>query len=518
LNQSHKKLFLKASLIISFAVILSRVLGMVREQYSLYLFGAGWELDAFISASKIPNAFRNLLGEGAFSAVFVSLFASIASKNRENGIRFANQVSSFLFIISLILTGIGIFFAPEYLSLIHKNPSTLHTVVILTYYMMPFLVFISLSGIIMGILNTWENYFTPAISQFFGNIAFLVFLFFFQDKLGIDSLAIAFLISSAVSFVIQFPSLWRKKYSFRFNFKIDDNIKIFFKSFFPVAFSMAVFQINRIVSNIFSSSIEGGNTVFEKAFIVIQLVLSVFISGISTVVLPAIAKENKKNIEIIYTDSLRFIFLILFPFTLLFLQLGHEISSFIYKDILVFLGIGSGKVSAKAVQDIGLILVYFSPGILFFGLLTIVNRGFQGLKLFYYPLAGSIISLLINYFFMKFQIDSMGIKAIPIAITIATLANVLIAFLLFQRKNKMHYKSFFLSVSKSIIAGSAFFFTIEILKNISLSNIYRLPLLTAAGFLVYFSFLFLLNEKEIRNLFYSLLKRLKLFQKTKQVK
>ena len=128
----------------SIAIILSRVLGMFREQYSLVLFGAGWELDAYISASRIPNALRNLLGEGAFSAVFISIFSSLYFKDKEKGIEFARKAISFLLVISIIITIIGIITAPLYLKLIHKSSINFDAVVQLTYFIMPFLTFISL--------------------------------------------------------------------------------------------------------------------------------------------------------------------------------------------------------------------------------------------------------------------------------------------------------------------------------------------------------------------------------------
>lgn len=493
----------------SVAIILSRVLGMVREQYSLALFGADWELDAYISATKIPNALRNLLGEGAFSAVFISIFSTLYSKNKEKGIEFARKAISFLLVISIIVTVIGMIGAPIYLKLIHKANVNFDTVVYLTYYIMPFLTFISLAAIFMGILNSWQVYFLPAIAPFFGNIVFLISLYFLFPHYGILALAISFLFSSIVDALIQIPGLAKKGFRFSFNFKIDDDIKYFFKSFLPVAFGMAVFQMNRIVSNIFSSSIQGGNTIVERGFIIAQLVLSVFITGISAVTLPLIAKEEKNKLEKIFIDSLRWVFIVIFPCALFFMLLGKEISSFIYKDLLVFLGFGTGKIDEQTIQGIGRMIFYFGPGLIFFGLNTIITRGFQGLKLFYYPVIGSMFSLVANYVFMEFLCPSMGVSGIPLAITLAAGVNFIVLITLFYFKNKMSYRGLFLTVSRSVIAGLFLFLAVIGIKELSIPMIAKTPLLFIAGGAAYFAGLYVLGEKDIRRISSILLSKLK---------
>lgn len=506
---SHKKLFFKASFYISIAIILSRILGMVREQYSLYLFGAGWDLDAYVSASKIPNVFRNLLGEGAFSAVFISMFAGYYHKNKEKALEFANKVISYLFIFSVVLTFLGIIFAPYYLRLIHHSQVNFNQVVQLTAYIMPFLTFISLAAIFMGILNSWHVYFFPAMAPFFGNVVYLLTVYFTHKSYGVKSLAIGFLASSITYFLFQLPVLLKKGFRFSFNFKMDEKVKAFFKAFVPVAFGMAVFQLNRIISNVFSSSIKGGNTVFEKGFILAQLILSVFITGISTVLLPMIAKEGKDKIKIIYLDGLKLIFLIIFPASIFFVLMGHDIASFVYKDLLVFLGLGKGKISDEAISRIGEMLLYISPGMLFFGLITIVIRGFQGLKLFYFPVIGSAVSVVLNYVFMSYFSPKMGISGLALSISIASFVNFIVLFLLFHYKNPMGYKSFFLTVSKSVIAGVGLFFSIYFIKEVSIHSILKVPLLLASGMIIYLVLLSLLRESEISSVLRSLKRRLK---------
>lgn len=510
----HKRLFLKASFIIGVAVMLSKVFGLVREQYALYLFGANWELDAYVSASKIPNVFRNLLGEGAFSAVFISIFSGMYAKNKEKALAFANKVISYLLSLCLVVTVLGILGAPFYLKLIHKATLNFDLVIELTYYIMPFLTFISLAAIMMGILNSWDIYFIPALAPFFGNLVFLATVYFLNKSMGVRSLALAFLFSSITYVLVQLPLLFKKKFHFRFNFTIDADLKSFFKYFSPVAFGMAVFQLNRIIANIFSSSIEGGNTLFEKAFIITQLVLSVLITGISTVALPLIAREKDKTSRMVYyLDSLKLTFLMIFPTTIFCATMGYEISSFVYKDILVFLGAGTGKVSEAAISGIGSLLLYFSPAITFFGLITIINRGFQGLKLFYYPVIGSTISVVSNYFLMDYFVPLMGISGLSVAIAISSFLNLITLFYFFSSKNQLEYGKFFLNVSKSILSGTGLFFFLIYSKNLPLPNVLKTPLLIFLGLFVYLLLLLLFREQESKHFVSSIMRKLGLKRK-----
>ncbi len=521
---SHKKLFLKASFLIGLGVLGSKVLGLVREQYTFHLFGASLSYDAYVSASKIPNVFRNLLAEGAFSAVFISIFARLYSKNKERAMNFAHKVISYLLVISVIIIVIGVIAAPLYLKLIHSKVENFQMVVHLTYYVMPFLTFISIAAILMGILNSWSVYFIPAIAPLFGNIAYLATVFLLNKKMQADSLALAFLLSSIVYVIVQIPMVFKKGFKFKFNFKIDHDLKRFFKFFMPVALGMAVFQLNRIISNKFSSSIEGGNTLFEKSFIITQLILSVLITGISTVALPLIAKETCEESKLkYYIDSLKLVFLIVFPFTVFCFILGEELGSFIYRDILHFVGAGEGKITGANIKEIGAMLLYFAPAVTLFGLTTIINRAFQGIRKFAYPVVGSFVSVALNITLMNYLFPRMGLQGLALSISIAAFFNFLTLFILFnkkmvagqvlvienRKKGVFVYRDFFLSISKAIISGLFVYIFVFFAKKVSIPLFYKTPLLILCGIIIYFISLFLLRQPEILSLYEGIKRKLK---------
>jgi peptidoglycan biosynthesis protein MviN/MurJ (putative lipid II flippase) len=190
--------------------------------------------------------------------------------------------------------------------------------------------------------------------------------------------------------------------------------------------------------------------------------------------------------------------------------MGTEISSFIYKDILVFLGFGTGKISDETIGEIGKMLLYFSPGILCFGLITIVNRGFQGLKMFYLPVIGSVVSVTLNYILMTFLVPVMDLAGLPAAISIASFVNLIVLLTLFHMKNKVSYQTFFFTGAKSVIAGSFLFFFIFGLKRImDIPLFWKTPLILLSGSSFYFLVLLALKEQDIFRLYKALKRRVK---------
>ncbi|MBT8333091.1 MAG: murein biosynthesis integral membrane protein MurJ, partial [Deltaproteobacteria bacterium] len=157
----------------------SRVLGLVREQIFAGLFGAGYAYDAFVVAFRIPNLLRDLFAEGALSAAFVAVFSDYnANRTKEETWRLASNVLCFFAIAISLISLIAIYFAdsivtvlaPEFINVAGKAELTST----MTIIMMPFLLFISLAAVVMGILNTRGHFFVPSLASSFFNLGSIV--------------------------------------------------------------------------------------------------------------------------------------------------------------------------------------------------------------------------------------------------------------------------------------------------------------------------------------------------------
>src|SRR5581483_8551634 len=165
--------------VVSVAVLASRVLGLVREQVFAVFFGAGRELDAFITAFRIPNLFRDLFAEGALSAAFVTTFTQRLEQDGEKAAwRLANLVLHALIVVvgGLVLLGmIGSpwlvdLIAPGFRTVPGKSELTVH----LTRILFPFLLFVALAAVAMGMLNAKERFGVPASASSFFNLGSVV--------------------------------------------------------------------------------------------------------------------------------------------------------------------------------------------------------------------------------------------------------------------------------------------------------------------------------------------------------
>ena len=169
----------KSATSVTIAVFISRILGLIREQVLAYFFGAGKSMDAYVVAYRIPNLLRDLFAEGALGSAFVKVFSSSLEKEgAHKSFKVAQTIISNFLIILLTIVLAGILFSKGIVSIIapdfKKDPEKFALTVKLTQIMMPFLLLISLSSIVAGMLNTFRIFFLPAVSSGLFNLVSII--------------------------------------------------------------------------------------------------------------------------------------------------------------------------------------------------------------------------------------------------------------------------------------------------------------------------------------------------------
>lgn len=515
----NKKVILKSAMIITLATLMSKVLGLVRQQYSIYLFGGGWEYDSFVAAFRIPNALRELLAEGALSAAFIPLFSAILIRSgKKPAFEFANKVLSISIIITFTVSVIGVFSSYYFMPYYHNNPQfplASHLAMTLFDIMMFYLPFISLSALMMGMLNSMDKFTIPALGPFFSNITFLAVLAIFAGSMDITALAYATIAGGISYFIIQIPVLWKSDFRFKFNLDLkDSNIKEFFLLFFPFALAMGIPKLNNILSNLFSDEITGANTALAMGFFVIQLPLSVFVAGISMVSLPKMSKLfEEKNIDEFKNLILLGIRMVLFftlPSVIGLMLLDLDIARFIYSDVLkIFSGGESGKIEDWVIQNISIAQFYFAPGIIAMGLSIIFIRALQSMKdmrtMIYTGIATVILHLVLMTVLVKYY--HLSFKGIAISISVSSFFNLMLLIIISYTKiGSFKLKSTFKSLSKMLLAVLFMGITLYVLKDSIqpitflsidyIENIIKTLFLITTGAGIYALTLYILKEEE----------------------
>jgi putative peptidoglycan lipid II flippase len=429
---------------VGIAVMCSRILGLVREQVFAGLFGAGYTYDAFVVAFRIPNLLRDLFGEGALSAAFVTVFSAYdTNRSREETWRLASNVLTVILILLSILTLLGIFFAGSIVSLLAPDFSLIAGKTALTQtltrIMLPFLVFISLSAVVMGILNTKGHFFVPAIASSFFNLGSLIggtslaFILPHFNQPAIVGMAIGTLIGGLMQLSIQIPSLGKTGFRYRPTFDLaDPGLRRIFKLMIPATVGLSATQINIFINTNFASSCaEGSVSWLYYSFRLVQLPIGVFGVALSIAMLPVLAKQAaKKDIAAMkntMVSSLTMVFALTLPATAGLVILSEPIIRLIFEH---------GAFTAVDTVATANTLALYAIGLFAYSANKVLVPAFYALDKTRYPVIASFMAIIANIIIINLTIDRFQHLAIAFSTSCTMLLNFL--FLMIVLYKNLH--------------------------------------------------------------------------------
>lgn len=460
--------------IVSIAIMGSRVLGLVRELVFAAYFGAGFATDAFIIAFRIPNLLRDLFGEGALSAAFVTTFTQkLNNEDEQSAWRLANLVNNGLFIVLSLIALLGIIFSPQIVHLLMDlNPrrgaidpikalQTYELAVQMTRIMFPFLLMISLAAVAMGVLNTKGIFGIPAsastmfnVGSIFGGLlcSYLLAPDYIASVTAavlqgqrpelnqqaaaraIIGMAIGTLIGGVMQWLIQVPSLrkvgyrWQPIVSFS-----DEGVRQVMKLMTPAIIGAAAVQVNVLVSTNFASSLgEGPVSWLNYAFRLIQFPIGVFGVAISTATITKTAREAAQGkldeFRKTIASSLRLTMLMTIPSTVGLVVLAKPIIGMIYER---------GRFTASDTNQTADALMFYALGLTAYSAIKVLAPAFYALKDTRIPMLASVLSIITNYFVAKLSIEYFGIGHRGLALSVSAVAIINFALLFFFLRKKL---------------------------------------------------------------------------------
>jgi putative peptidoglycan lipid II flippase len=278
----------------------SRIVGFMRTTLMASLLGAGAMADALVIAIKIPSVFRRLCAEGAFNAAFVPIFAGLLAKEgHEPARRYAEEIFSILVLFLSLFILVAEVFMPQLIPLIvsgfTKTPDRLAYTIEYTRITFPFLLFISVSALYSGILNSFEKFSAAASAPMIGNMAILATVYLLKPLTG--DVGKAFAVGITVCGIAQalwvLVPAWRAGMRFRLHWpKFTPSVMKFIYLLGPAAFGAGIVQINIFLDMIIASYLPLGSVSFlEYADRLNQLPLSVIGIAIGTALLPLLSKQ-----------------------------------------------------------------------------------------------------------------------------------------------------------------------------------------------------------------------------------
>lgn len=470
----------RSGLLVMIITMVSRVLGLVRAGIIAYYFGASAMTDAFFSAFKISNFFRQLLGEGALGSSFIPLYNErVESEGEENSKQFIYSILNLLFVFSTIVTILMIIFSHGIIDgIVSGFPDETKIIASrLLKIMSVYFVFISLSGMVCAILNNFKQFAVPASTSIFFNLAIILASMYFGKTYGIDALAYGVVIGGLFQFLVVLPAFFKimKGYSFKIDWK-DPYLKKIFIMICPMLIGIVARQVNTIVDQMFASYLaEGGVSALENATRLYLLPVGVFGVSISTVIFPALSKAMSKNDLDGATDNI-----IKGLNILLFLIIPSTAVLTFYAPEVIRLTLSYGKFDEEAVRVTSQALLYYSLGLYFYTAIYLMTRAFYSVKNSKYPVKFSIISIVINIVLNFLLIKSMAYRGLALSTSIASGVNFFLLLIVFRRKyiNFSLKKSYIFFIKTFIITAIALIASYKIdntiIKLVVFSAVYML--------------------------------------------
>lgn len=464
-GKAHTALNARAAGIVGLAVMCSRLLGLARELLLARLFGAGLAMDAFKVAFRIPNLLRDLFAEGALSTAFVTVFSKKTATGEDaSAWALANKVATLAAVVlsALVLVGIGL--APLLVGQLAGGfaPEKAALTVLLTQIMFPFILLVSLSALVMGLLNAKDVFGAPAMASSFFNIGSIVggvaLAYFIDPQFGPNALvglSVGTLIGGAAQLCAQFPALHRVGYRFRPDFRwSDEGVRNVLRLMGPAVIAASAVQINVMINSKFASHIPGDGPVswLDYAFRLMQLPLGVFGVAIGTVTLPLVSRHAANGdtpaLRSTLARGLRFGLLLTVPSTLGLVFLAEPIISLIYE---------SGKFDAEASQQTAAALRYYALGLAAYSGIKVLAPAFYAIDRRTTPMLVSFgaigVNLGLNWFF-TYRLG-MGHCGLALSTGCVALANFLALYLLMRSAlGTLESRQLLVGLAKVLLAGA----------------------------------------------------------------
>jgi putative peptidoglycan lipid II flippase len=506
-RDSRRRLALSTA-IFSLATGVSRILGLVREMVASYYFGARGPINNFTIAFQLPNLVRALVADAALSSAFVPVFSELLEKGDHKR---AWRVASSLFWLMLLglggLTALLMLAAP--LLLRPFDPPDLDLAVGLSRVLFPIVTLLGVSGIVVGILNSYEHFTVPALTPVFWNLAIIAGLVIGVPRADSSSAELyvyagSILLGTVIQVLLPVP--WLRGLDGRLQMVIDwrdPAVAQTFKLMVPVTLGLGLINVNAVIDTLFASRFIDPNlapTAIDKAFRIYMLPQGVFSVAVATVLFPSMsrlaARADMEGFRHTVGVGMRQIAFLLVPASVVCAILAEPIVRLLYQRGQF--GPGQTVVVADA-------LAAFSIGLTFNGLMLMLNRAFFSLQSNWVPTAVALGNLAINAV-LDAAFYRVGVWGIPLSTSLVNIAGTAALVVLLRRRIGRFELSETARAAALIVAASLVLGAVayplwwaldDVLGRSNLAQIVALSVSLAAGTLAYLAAARALGVREL---------------------
>ena len=437
-EHGHRRRLARSTAIFSAATGISRVLGLVREMVAAYYFGVTGAINAFTVAVQIPNLVRALLADAALSGAFVPVFSDLLEKGERKR---AWRVASTLFWLALLglgaITAVFILLAPLLLRPFGNPGGDFDLAVSLSRILFPIVVLLGLSGIIVGILNTYEHFAAPALAPVAWNLVIVLGL-----VLGVPRIESAdgqlylyagvVLLGTLVQLLLPVP--WLRGLDGRLTLVLDwrdPAVRRVFTLMLPVTLTLGLVNVSAVVDTLFASRLldpELAPAAIDKAFRLYMLPQGVFAVAVTVVLFPTLARLASRGddggVRRALDGGIRQIAFLLIPAAFVSIALADPIVRLVYQR---------GEFTAADTTVVAQCLQAFALGLVFNGWMLILTRGFYAVQTNWVPTAVALGVVGLNALFDA-VFYRLGIWGIPLATSVVNVVGTVTLVVMMHRR------------------------------------------------------------------------------------
>jgi putative peptidoglycan lipid II flippase len=483
----------------SIATAFSRVAGLVREIVAASYFGITGPMSAFTIAFQVPNLVRSLFADAAIQAAFVPVFTEALEKgDRREAFRLA---STLIYLVTLVLgalTALFILAAPVIVPLFAPgfSGSILDLTVTLSQILFPILILLGATGMVVGILNSYDRFAAFAISPFFWNVVIILVLVLLEPAFHGNDRIYAYAIGVLIGTVVQLaiPAWDLRNTPFRFTRDIDwrlPEVRRVLLLMLPVTLSLGLINFDLLLNSIVGTLVsDQAPAAIDKAFRIYMLPQGIFSVAVATVAFPTLARFAARrewdNLSATMSNGMRQILLLLIPAAAAILVLSVPMTRLIYQR---------GEFDAAQTHLVAQALFWFAFSLPFNGIYLLLTRTFFSLQRPWVPTAVAGSNLVVDVIFSLALYSPFGVGGVVAATVIATISSVVAQAVILRRQlHGLELPRLFSTTARVIVASAllagvsyvVWYGLDQALGRDLIGQIISLGLGLAAGFVTYF--------------------------------
>lgn len=503
----------RAAGIVTLAFLISNLLGLVRQILVADAFGTSAAMEAYNAANRISETLFNLVAGGALGSAFIPTFTSLLAKEkRQQAWRLASSITNLVLIIFTLTAALAAIFAPQVVRYIlapgfAADPAKEALTIYLTRLMLPSAVLFGISGLIMGILNSHQKFFIPALTPSMYQIGMIFGVTVLTPRIGIHGLAWGVIIGAALHLILQLPLLFKQGGNYTFSLGLKSpNVREVARLMGPRVLGVAVVQLNFWINvRLASLQPEGSVTAIQIAFGLMLMPLAAIAQSIATAALPTfsiqVAQNKLQDMRSSLSATLRGILLLSIPASLGLILLRKPIITLLYQR---------GEFTPHSTDLVAWALLWYAAGLVGHAMVEILARAFYALHDTKTPvfigIAAMSLNVLLSFLFSAAfsRLGWMPHGGLALANTLATSLEM-VGLLWFMRKRLggLEGKRIWSGVLKAGLSGGLM--AIAIWGWFSLTRNSSIWILGAGGILiglaVYTAALWMLKTSELKQIY-----------------